>query len=451
MNKPTVIGMTGSVGKSSERDAVRALLQDNFRIRVIEKGNSETGVPLGILGLQVHSLGFETLGSSIFDWIRLVFSAPFSLGYLKNIQYLIVEMGIDDPYPPRNMGYMLSIVKPDISVFLNVYPVHTEQFEKTLIDTDKEALNSTEKRIDEILKNIAKEKGRIITDSQCKVGIYNFDNRYVKEAVAHVAEKSQIKLISFGSDESNDVYYGRYEVAIEGTMFTFYINNEGKKESILLKINNYALPEEYREIFAAAIAVGKNVGMSNFQITQSLQKNFSVPPSRASLLKGLRNSIILDSSYNASRSAVQAFIRLGSVLAKKEKHPFVFLFGDMRELGNEAKNEHEAVAQDIIKAVDYLYCVGPLTKEYILPVVKQEETASKLREIKWFATSSEAGEYLKDNIPEGALILVKGSQNTIFMEEAVKALLQNKNDVSKLCRQENYWLQKKGFDPSLLF
>jgi len=50
---------------------------------------------------------------------------------------------------------------------------------------------------------------------------------------------------------------------------------------------------------------------------------------------------------------------------------------------------------------------------------------------------------LKDNIPQNSLVLVKGSQNTIFLEEAIKYLLKDKEDEKKLCRQDDYWLKIK--------
>lgn len=450
LNKPTVIGLTGSVGKSSERNALHALLKDYFPTKVIEKGNSETGIPLGILGLSVKDY-------SPVDWVRLLLTAPLSLGYLKNTKYLIIEMGVDEPYPPKNMGYLLTIVKPQISLFLNVYPAHTLQFEQALTAEEKDrTAKDPKKRLDYIQKIIAFEKGKIITDSQCSLGIYNKDNRYVNAIVKnfefptpsaqHNASHFQnfhgkTKLLSFGKEETNDIYFGHYEVSLEGTMFTFYLNTNDQKESILLKLRGYALPKEYQEIFAAAILVGKYLGLSNYQITQSLQKNYMLPKSRASLLAGIRHSVILDSSYNASRAAVVAFLDMAYELKRQTKSPLVFLFGDMRELGEEAEAEHAAVVEKIKEGVDYLYCVGSLTKKYVLPEFQNKK--STLKDLQWFANSVEAGQYLKQHQPEAAIVLVKGSQNTIFLEEAVKEILLDKADIKKLCRQEDFWIKKK--------
>ena len=53
-HQPYVIGITGSVGKSSVRNAVYAVLKDYFSTKMIDKGNSETGIPLGILGIKAE-------------------------------------------------------------------------------------------------------------------------------------------------------------------------------------------------------------------------------------------------------------------------------------------------------------------------------------------------------------------------------------------------------------
>ena len=119
-HRPKIIGITGSVGKSSCRNAVYSILRAKFKnkVKVIKKGNSETGVPLGILGLEIKDYSF--LG-----WLKVLTRVPFGLLYLRKTEYLVIEMGIDSPSAPKNMQYLLSIVKPDISVFLNVHPVHT--------------------------------------------------------------------------------------------------------------------------------------------------------------------------------------------------------------------------------------------------------------------------------------------------------------------------------------
>src|SRR5450759_170416 len=86
--RATVIGIAGSVGKTSTREALFAILKDVAPTHMVS-GNSETGVPLGLVGLFPRDY-------SPLDWARMMITAPLRVGFLKRMRYVIVEMGIDD-------------------------------------------------------------------------------------------------------------------------------------------------------------------------------------------------------------------------------------------------------------------------------------------------------------------------------------------------------------------
>lgn len=432
-HKPTVIGITGSVGKTSTHNAIYLMLKDHFPTKMIKKGNSEIGIPLGILGLSVKT-------NSLLDWLRLLFSTPFRLGYLRKIKYLIAEMGVDEPDPPKNMEYLLTIVKPQICVFLNVHPVHTMQFEKSIPNILENTKLSAKEKMDLILKRIAEEKGKLITKNEiCKTVIFNDDNVYVKDVVnafKNSSTQEDRQFLSFGENAASTVSFADFDINLKGSTFGFQLKENDKKIKLIFK--NYLMPQVYEETFAATILVGYAVGLTEDQVVKSLVNNYELPEGRSSLFAGIKDSIIIDSSYNASKRPVLAFLSLLEKLKLEEKRPTVFLFGDMRELGKRAESEHKEVAEHIPGIVDYLYCVGPLTQKYVIPRLERY-----LREVKWFADSRTAGQYLKDHLPEKTLVLVKGSQNTIFLEEAIKFLLKNEEDQKKLCRQDEFWRKKK--------
>ncbi len=425
IGQPKVVGITGSVGKSSTRNAVFSVLSYKFgkKVEVIKKGNSETGIPLGILGLKI--IDFSFLG-----WLKVLIRVPFGIFHLKNVEWLVVEMGVDDPFPPKNMGYLLKIVKPDIAIFLNIHPVHTMQFFKVA--------NSRE----EVLKKIAFEKGRIITESGCKIAIYNASNKYVREVVENfiAKRKTQIRFYSFGENKNVNAWLKNYVLNKDGTTFKIGVNVEGKKEDFNLKFKGYVLQKEYFETFAPALILGCLVGLSKDKIEIALTEKFKLPPSRATIFKGIRNSIIIDSSYNASYASTSSLLDAAFKLKKALKRPLVFVFGDMRELGGLEEEEHLKIAKESIEKADYLYLVGKAVEKYVLPIV---ERSNQLKEVKHFFNSREAGKYLRKHLPENALVLVKGSQNTIYLEEAVKEILSDKEDAKKLCRQEDYWIKLK--------
>src|SRR3989344_9107367 len=120
---PLVIGVTGSVGKTSVREAIFAALKKKYRVRTAEKNyNNEIGFPLAILGI-------PPCGRNVFRWIRELLGVFVNL-YLRRREYpeiLVLEYGIDHP---GDMDYLLSIARPLIAVVTAIgdVPVHVEFF-----------------------------------------------------------------------------------------------------------------------------------------------------------------------------------------------------------------------------------------------------------------------------------------------------------------------------------
>jgi UDP-N-acetylmuramoyl-tripeptide--D-alanyl-D-alanine ligase len=431
-HKPIIIGIAGSVGKTTCRNALLAILIDHYSVKAI--GNSETGVPLGILGIIPKEF-------SPLEWVKIIIKAPFGINHIKNTKYLIVEMGIDEPYPPKNMSYLLSILHPDIAISLNVSvfgatPSHAMQFEKLL--RGKNVLDVHEY----LLEAIANEDTKIIRESGCKIGIYNIDDLYIQKLLIPF-EKSHLetKIFTFGKSRENDVSYLKHEVGLDGTIFQMNIKIDGKNHKVELRFSNMLLPKEYQEIFGASILAALQTDISLEEICNSLVDNFISPKGRASMFAGINNTVLIDSSYNASRASMVAFLDMAKQIKVQTKRDLVVLFGDMRELGSESEAEHKQVASHMKDIVDYLFLVGTQTKEYIYPYF---EGKGMLKELKWFETSHDAGIYLKSNLPKNSLVLIKGSQNTIYLEEAIKYILLNKEDMQFLSRQGEYWNRVKN-------
>jgi len=425
IHKPKVIGIAGSVGKTSTRNALYAGLKDLIKVKLIE-GNSETGVPLGILGLEPESYTFK-------DWFKICLKAPLGLNYIKGFNYLIIEMGIDDPNPPKNMSYLLTIVKPDIAISLNASAAHTQQFEKALPNKSM----TTEERYDLILKAIAKEDTQIITKSDCKFAIYNNDDPYIVESITPFIKNNQtIKFLNFGQTNNATITLQDYSVNTNGTFFSFAFKNQS--QALDIQFPNVIMPEVYKDSLSAVLLTGLALNLNMNSIATSLTDNLQLPNGRSSIFKGINKSYLIDSSYNASKSSMLAFLDLMQKL-NTNNQPIVVVFGDMRELGNEAEMEHQEVARKIIEVTDYCFCVGVLTQKYVMPIIE-----NKLIETKWFPIAITAGKYLAKHLPMNSLVLIKGSQNEIFLEEVTSQLLLDRNDRNKLCRQSDYWLKRKN-------
>lgn len=431
-NKPVIIGVGGSVGKSSFKNALFGVLKE-FEPTLALEGNSETGIPLSILGL--HAKDYTSK-----DWFFNILKAPFQTSRLKGYKYMIAEMGIDDPYPPKNMDYLLAILKPDIAISLNVSATHTMQFEKTIKDPNK-------RTVDNLIDAVAQEDTKIITKSGCKVGIYNADNKYLAKYISKFkSKKSNTLLLPFGMSDNSKIRLASYDVNLKRTKFTFRLYEKNTRE-FTITIKDLCLPKAYSLTFEAVILAARSLKVPLKVIQKGLEENFSLPKGRASILPGIKNSIIIDSTYNASKESMFTFLELLGNLKKETKRPAVFVFGDMRELGVASKEEHEEVARFALDKANFIYTVGPQTKEFVLPILKE----SNKRVYKDSSKNSvQLGLHLKESLPENAIILFKGSQNEIFLEEAIKFILENQNDEKKLCRQSDYWKKIKTnfFTPS---
>lgn len=359
--KLKIVGITGSAGKTSTLLAAEAALTPNFRVKTNYGGNSESGIPLNILNIKNPDF-------SPFSWFKVALLVPIKfLTNWKIYDIYLLEMGIDSSLPPKNMDYLLSITKPQIGVFLNVTPVHLENFSS--------------------LDQIAQEKAKLVNSAAT--------------AIINPADP----------------------------LVTTYTKNKHKVliKAIKIDIPNYYLPDIYHVSLGAALCIAKEFGLSQKEAIEHLQNNFHLPPGRSSIFKGKNNSTIIDSSYNSSPLATTKMLDFLTTFPS----PKIAVLGDMRELGAASELSHQNLYQNALKSADSIISVGPMCSRYF---------GSKAKKfLYWW----QAADYLKENLPQNATILVKGSQNTIFLEEVVKSLLQSRADIKKLCRQSPYWLKSK--------
>lgn len=432
-HRPLIIGVAGAVGKSSTVQAIVAALTGSRLVRSTP-GNSETGVPLGILHI-------KQTGYGVWDWIKVFLRALFPKPRLNEIEVLVVEMGTDELTAPKNMEYLLSIVKPDIAVWLNVYAAHLSQFALGLTRAEKRLPEKEKAEL--LIQKIAAEDGKIISQSGCHTAIWFQDNTPIAhELKNHSALLATKKLYAFGTEPGVVLRFVSSAISLSGTTFSF----ERTHETITLTLPGFVLPEEYREVLAAALIAAEVCGVSLQIAVKNIMNNFSLPPGRSSLFSGINGSTIIDSTYNASPEALLTFLHLLTVLKQQTNQETVLILGDMRELGEHAAREHEALADRLVGMIEHVYAVGELTKEHVVSYLERQGHGGRFKTLRWFRDSRALGAYVHEHLPERALVLAKGSQNTIFLEETVALILRNEEDRAKLCRQEPYWQTiKKDF------
>ncbi|MDP3725999.1 MAG: UDP-N-acetylmuramoyl-tripeptide--D-alanyl-D-alanine ligase [bacterium] len=407
--KPEIIAITGSVGKTSTKDAIAAVLSQAFHVRSAQKSfNSEIGVPLTILGC-------ENAWGNVWRWLK-IFIEGLTLIVLKNNypKILIVEVGTDRPGDIRQIT---SWLKPDVVVvtaFPEV-PVHVEFFEsrQALID---EKIN--------LVKSL-KPKGLLVLNADDKDVI----------ALKHTA---LYNTITFGIKEKADVSLAGsvVEYDAEGNPVGMFGKVSYEEHMGPLHLNGVVGTHLFYSVLAG-LAVGVKKGVNIVEGFEALH-NFSFPPGRGRLLPGVRESVITDDSYNASPAAMYAALTaLSEIVVRGRK---IVVLGDMLELGKWSVDEHKKIGVHVSEVADILLTVGVrslfIEEAALGKGMKKENTHH-------FENSIDAGKFLKEFVREGDVVLIKGSQS-IRMEKAIEQILREPEKKKELLvRQEDVWLEKK--------
>lgn len=420
-NKPLIIGITGSAGKTSLRNAISAICREKYQVKVSFKANSESGIPLNILGLKPFNF-------TLVDWLRLAILAPIKLlTNWEKYEVYIAEMGIDSPYSPKNMEYLLTILQPKIGVFLNVLPVHSQFFDELVPDS----VADQKVRRKKILDLIANEKGKLIERlPQDGSAVLNIDDLRVRK----FTKKTQVKTLTFSVKTKANLEASNLQTKIDS--FSMDVKEGNSYKTLKLK---FTLEEHFTHTLLGAIAVGRAMDISLSDCIRFLTKNFRLGRGRMTVIPGKNDTTILDSSYNASKATMSNALKLLSGIASARK---VAILGDLRELGEIGKLEHEEVAKVAATNTDLIITVGPLMKSWFTPrLIKLGFPEENIHSV---LNPYQAVRIADKKIRKGDTILVKGSQNTIFLEIVVKSLMANPEEADKLlCRRGLFWNRKR--------
>lgn len=391
--QPEVIGVTGSAGKTSSREAIYTVLSSKFQVRQnIKNYNNEIGLPLTIIGI-------ESPGRSLLGWIK-VFLKATSLIIKKDKTYpdiLVLEMGVDQP---GDMAYLTDFVRPKLGVVTLIGPMHLEHFGT--------------------IEKIEKEKGGLVSAlPNDGWAIVNYDD----ERCRAIGKASKAKTLTYGFDQKASVraveifFSFEHQDDHEGLAgVSFKLSYDGSIVPVLLpKVLGYGA------IYAAlaGAAVGVTYGMNLVEIAQAL-RNLRSPKGRMNIIPGIKQTLIIDDTYNGSpQPTIAALQVVGKIpLAKGARR--IAVLGDMMELGHFTQEGHRSVGRTAAEnKIDILIAVGERSKE----TAKAAEQAGITKDnIFKFDSSEEAKVFLKDLLLAGDLVLVKGSQS-MRMEKAVKEVM----------------------------
>lgn len=411
--QPKIIGITGSVGKTSTKAAVLAVLQNKFRVRgSIKNYNNELGVPLTIIGE-------ESAGKNIFLWFKIFFKA-LKLSFKKDDNYpeiLILEMGADKP---GDIKYLTSLAPCQIGVLTAIGPTHLEQF-KTL-------------------KKVAEEKQWIVKHlASSGFAVINYDDELIRES----QEKIKSRVISFGFNDGADLQASDLNIVqeLEDGLLTL------KGESFKLTYKGSVVPVVLNGIIGkpavyaalAGAAVGLALEMNLVDILEGLRK-IVYPPSRMRILPGIKYTTLIDDSYNASPRAMEMALEVFKDVQVEPGSRKIAVLGDMLELGSYTEEAHQKIAEQLKSSgVDFLITVGERAK---IIAERAEECGYDNNQIVKFSRSEEAGLFLQEKLIIGDIILIKGSQG-VRMDKIVVELMAEPLQAEQLvCRQDKTWQNK---------
>lgn len=431
--KPTIIAVTGSVGKTSTKDAIYTALTGTSSIphsirRNQKSFNSELGVPLTILG-QDNAWG------SLSGWLSILLSG-LELIFLKEDypKTLIVEVGADHPGDIKNI---VRWIRPDVAVLTKIskVPVHIEFF------PTPEAL--------------ANEKSQLLVGvKKGGVAVLSADDEIVM-AQKEKAVKAGASIVTFGIQKplQQDILHGEKPViskadVVASDIETVYRVEHGRNIPAGMKlmvsykgvsaplhlVHVLGLQHVYPVLGGIAIALARGISL---EAVVKAFDNHEPPRGRMNILEGINGVTLIDDSYNASPDAMdQALAELAGLRTQGRK---IAALGDMMELGKHSVPQHLRAGGIAKASADVLVVVGMRSKGIAQGALDAGMDPSRVHS---FERSSEAADFLKSFVTPGDVVLVKGSQS-IRMERVARALLKEGDRAKELLvRHDEEWLAK---------
>jgi UDP-N-acetylmuramyl pentapeptide synthase len=396
--KPEIIAITGSAGKTTTKEITKALLSSDFDVLASNEGyNTEIGAPLVVFGEKVPG----KMGS-IIAWVKIIIrcyvKALFSSQFPEKV---IIEMGAD---APGDIDYLSRLFRPDKGIVLNVLPVHLASFKN--------------------IESVAEEKASLIRNIKNGGKVYlNIDD----VRVADMAVPRKVIKKTFGTVKAAGLRAVNIQSDLTGLSFDIL---EGKqKESISVRLYG----DQLIYSLLSAIAVARSEHISYDKIRATL-KTMSPTKGRMNIIEGISDSVIIDDSYNANPESVSKALEfLCSQHGRR-----VALLGNMNELGDFEREGHERVGEIVAKSADLLITVGELASKHISRAALANGMPKAA--VRGFGSAAEAGEYLSKELKKGDIVLVKGSQNKVRLERAIKYFMAHPEDSDKeLVRQSPFW------------
>ena len=403
-HKPRIIAVTGSVGKTTTKDAIFSALAGVEHVRKSAKSfNSEIGVPLTILGC-------DNGWNNPFRWLMNIATGIIVILKKDYPKWLVLEVGADRPGDIKRTAVWL---RPDIAVITGVpeIPVHVEYF-KSPEDVVRE------KRA---LAEHLKPGGKLIL---------NGDDARMRE----IHGSFRGSAVTYGMESNNDFFASHEEICYQDGLpvgMQFRVDHAGSSVPVSV-FGALGRPRIYAAL--AAIAVADVVGIDTVTAAGALM-SWDPPPGRVRIIQGMKGSILIDDTYNSSPSAALAALdTLKEVRAGRR----IAVMGDMLELGKYSRDAHRQVGERAAACADILITIGFRARAMAEAALDAGLKEESIRQYEKDDTARATDELLAD-VREGDVILVKGSQG-MRMERIVRALMNEPAQAADLLvRMDREW------------
>ncbi len=296
-----VVGITGSVGKTTLREAAFQMLSAHAPTHQSPRNyNGDIGLPIALLGIR------------------------------PDHEWAVIEIG---PYSRQEMELLVGLAQADIGIVVNVGPTHLERF-GSLDDTEQ---------IKGLLPASLPESG---------LAILNGDDPRVRR----MAQRTKANVLTFGQGAHCDLQVQSARAnGFDGISFTLSDQRSGKRQLVTTPLVGTHLAVTA----AAAAAVGLHAGWSLEQVAASLSR--LAPGSRLVRRRAWNGATIIDDAYNAAPLSMQAALDL---LADCEGRR-IALLGDMLELGAEERAAHQDIGAYAASRCDWLIATGERSRELV--------------------------------------------------------------------------------------
>src|SRR5271168_5334545 len=367
-----IAGVTGSVGKTTTKEILAALLGAKLRVLKSEGNfNNEYGLPLTLLRLE------------------------------ETDQAAVLEMGMSRR---GELARLAAIARPDVGVVTRVAPAHLEFFGS----------------VDEIA--LAKRELIEGLNGRESTAVLNADD----PRVAAFGAVAPGRVLTYGIEAP--AFFSAEDIEDRGALGSSfeYVSPEGRVRLELAVPGRHAI---YNALAALAAASVWNIGAAE---AQHVFRALRAPAMRGELLRFSNGAALINDSYNSSPAALEAMTSLLAATPNFRRR--ILAAGEMRELGPTSPQLHREAGQFAATTgkIDWIIGVAGDAEQIVEGAVS---AGIPRAQTKFFASSEDAAKFLEDFITAGDVLLVKGSRG-VKMERIVESLLIRYAAPGEIPRQE---------------